>query len=87
MDIPLRRGRGRPRRVPVDEEATSTHQVPQSQNEPQVPPGFEPQASQGFPTPSMPQPRFFPPMTPETYQTYANFWYAQAQVQAQAGLG
>ena len=28
---------------------------------------------------------FFPLMTLEAYQAYANFWYAQAQ--AQAGLG
>ena len=33
----------------------------------------------------MPQPGFFPPMTPEAYQTYMNFWYAQTQAQAQAG--
>ena len=88
MNIPPHRERGRPRRVSVeeiDEEATSTPQVSQSQNEPQVPPGFEPQTSQEFPAPLMPQPGFFPPMTPEAYQAYANFWYAQAQ--AQVGLG
>ena len=90
MNIPPRRGRGRPLRVSVeeiDEEATSTPQVSQSQNEPQVPLGFEPQAPQGFPALLMPQPGFFPPMTPETYQAYANFWYTQAQAQAQARLG
>ena len=46
MNIPPRKGRGRLRRVSmeeVDEEATSTPQVSQSQNEPQAPPGFEPQ--------------------------------------------
>ena len=90
MNIPPRRGRGRPRRKSVeglDEEATSTPQISQSQNEPQVPPEFEPQALQRFPAPPMPQPGFFPPMTPEAYQAYANFWYAQAQAQAQARLG
>ena len=90
MNIPPRRERGRSRRVSVeeiDEDVTSIHQVSQSQNEPQVPPEFEPQAPQGFPTSPMPQPEFFPPMTPEAYQAYANFWYAQAQAQAQAGLG
>ena len=42
MNIPPRRGRGRPRRTSVeglDEEATSTPQISQSHNEPQVPPG------------------------------------------------
>ena len=29
----------------------------------------------------MPQPGFFPPMTPKAYQTYMNFWYAQTQAQ------
>ena len=71
----------------VDKEATSTPQVPKSLNEPQDPLGFEPQASQVFPIPPMPQLRFFPPMTPEAYQAYSNFWYAQAQAQAQTRLG
>ena len=73
----------------MDEEATFIPQVPQSLNEPQVPFGFELQAPQGFPTPSMPQPRFFPPMIPKAYQAYINLWYSQAkaQAQAQAGLG
>ena len=35
---------------------TSTPQVPQSQSEPQVLSGFEPQAPQGFPILPMPQP-------------------------------
>ena len=85
MNIPPRRGRGHPGQASVeglDEEVTSTPQISQSQNEPQIPPGFEPQAPQGFPTPPMPQPGFFPPMTSEAYQAYANFWYAQAQAQA-----
>ena len=76
MNIPSRRGRGHPRRTSVeglDEEATSTPQISQSQNESQIPPGFESQALQGFPAPPMPQPEFFPPMTPEAYQAYANF--------------
>ena len=34
----------------------------------------------------MPQPGFFSPMTLKAYQAYANFWYAQAQAQAQPGL-
>ena len=44
MNIPPRRGRGRPLRVSVeeiDEEATSTPQVSQSHNEAQAPPGFQ----------------------------------------------
>ena len=64
MNIPPRMGRGRPRWVSVeeiDEEATSISQVSQSQNEPQVPLEFEPQAPEGFPAPPMPQPRFFSP--------------------------
>ena len=87
MNIPPRRGRDRPRRVSVEEvneEATSTHQISQSQNESQAPLGFEPQAIQGFPTPPMPQPGFFPLMTPEACTAYAKFWYAQAQAQAEA---
>ena len=72
MDIPPPRGRGRPRRVPMDEEATSAPQVPHSQEEPQALLGFE-QVLQGFPVPPIPQPSFFPPMTPEAYQAYANF--------------
>ena len=94
MNIPPRRGRGQPRQVSVEEidkKATSTPQVSQFQNEPQAPHGFEHQAPQGFPTPPMPQSRFFPSMTPKACQAYANFWYAQAQTQAQAqaqtGLG
>ena len=90
MNIPPRRGCGRPRRVSmeeIDEEATSTPQVSQYQNEPQVPLGFEPQAPQGFSASPILQPGFFLPMTPEAYQAYANFWYAQEQAQAQAGLG
>ena len=90
MNVPPRRGRGRPRRVSVeelDEETTSTPQVSQSHNEPQVPSGFEPQTPQGFLTLSMPQPGLFPSMSPKAYQSYANFWYAQAQAQAQVGLG
>ena len=87
MNISPRKGHGHPRRTSMeglDKEATSTPQISQSQNEPQVPLGFEPQAPQGFPTPPMPQPGFFSPMTTETYQAYANFWYAQEQAQAQA---
>ena len=71
MDITSCRRRGRPRQVPVDEEATFAPQIPHSQEEPQVP--------QGFSIPPMPQPDFFPPMTPKAYQAYANFWYAQVQ--------
>ena len=33
----------------------------------------------------MPQPDFFPPMIPEAFQAYTNFWYAQAH--AQVGQG
>ena len=75
---PPRRGRGRPRRGQVDEEAASApHNPPPPSPEPQGPPGFQ--------VPPMPQPRFFPPMTPEAYQTYLNFWYAQTQAQVPAG--
>ena len=69
MDIPPCRRHGRPRQVPVDEESTFALQVP---------PGFEPQVSQGFPVPPIPQLDLFPPMTLKAYQAYANFWYAQA---------
>ena len=34
----------------------------------------------------MPQTGLFPSMTPKMYQAYVNFWYAQAQAQAQPGL-
>ena len=72
---PSRRGRGRPRRGQVDEEAISAPNNP--------PP--EPQGQSGFQVPPMPQPGFFPPMTLEAYQTYMNFWYVQTQAQKQAG--
>ena len=51
MDILPRRGRGRPRWVPVDKETTSAPQIFHSQEEPQVPSGFEPQFPLGFPVP------------------------------------
>ena len=35
----------------------------------------------------MPQQGFYPPMTPEAYQAYVNFWYAQAQAQAPTQIG
>ena len=35
----------------------------------------------------MPQPGLFPSMTLEACLAYANFWYAQMQVQALAGQG
>ena len=71
---PRRRGRGRRRRGRVDEEAASApHNPPPPPPKPQGPPGFQ--------VPLMPQPGFFPPMTPEAYQTYMNFWYAQSQTQ------
>ena len=80
---PSRRGWGRPRRNPNVEETASTPHNPQPQP--------KPQEQLGFQVPPMPPPGFFPPTTPEAYQAYANFWYAQvqaqAQAQAQAGLG
>ena len=74
---PPRRGRGHPCRYQIDEEASSTLHNPRSQ--------LKTQKQLGFQVPPMPQPRFFPPMTPEAYQTYMNFLYAQTQAQAQAG--
>ena len=74
---PPRRGRGRPRRGRVDEEAAS------APHNPPPPPEF--QGSPGFQVSLMPQPGFFPPMTPEAYQAYMNFWYAQSQAQVPAG--
>ena len=35
----------------------------------------------------MPQPGFFSPITLKVFQIYMNFWYAQAQAQAQVGQG
>ena len=67
MDIPPRRGRGQPRRVPVDKEATFASHIPDSQEKPQAFPRFEPQAPQGFSVPPMPQPGFFSPIIPEAY--------------------
>ena len=80
MDIPPRRGCDRSQRVHVDEEATFAPQVRHLQEEPQVLSGFKLQVSSGFQVPPMPQLSFFPFMTPEACQAYANFWYAQAQV-------
>ena len=45
----------------------------------------EPHGQPGFQVPPMPQPGFFPPMTPEAYQASMNFWYAQTQAQMPAG--
>ena len=73
MDPPPRRECDHPRRDQVDEEIASASHVPLPQLEPQEQPGFQA-------TP-MPQPGFFPPMTPKAYM---NFWYAEAQAQAQA---
>ena len=69
MDLPPpRRGRGRPRRGQVNEEAASAPHNP--------PPPPEPQGSPSFQVLPMPQLGFFPPMTLEAYQAYMNFWYA-----------
>ena len=62
-----RRGLDKPRRVLVDEKATSTLYAP---------PQGEPQASLKFQVPHMPQPGFFPPMTLEAFHAYTNFLYA-----------
>ena len=75
---PSRRGRGRPRRGQIDEEAASTPHNP-------PPPPPKPQGQPGFQVPPMPQPELFSPMTPEVYQAYMNFWCAQTQAQVQAG--
>ena len=77
MDIPPRRGCGRPYRAPVDEEAASAPHVPSLQVEPLVHPEFQ--------VPPISQPKFFLPMTLEAYQAYMNFWNAQAQAQTQTG--
>ena len=58
---PPRRGRGRPQRVQVNEEVAS------APHNPPPPPPPEPQGPSGFQVPPMPQPGFFPPMTPEAY--------------------
>ena len=65
---PPRRGRGRPRRGQVNEEAASAPHNPPPPPKPQGPPGFQ--------VPPVPQSGFFPPMTLEVYQAYMNFWYA-----------
>ena len=78
-NIPPRRGHDRPRRVPVDEEAASFPQGSPPQGDPQFPSKFS--------ISPMPQPGFFPIMTPKAFQAYTNCWYAQAQAQAQAGEG
>ena len=64
---PSRRGWGRPRGGRVDDEAAS------APHNPPPPPPPEPQGQPGFQVPPMPQPGFFPPMTPEAYQAYMNF--------------
>ena len=75
---PRGQGRGRPRRGQVDDEAAlAPHNPP--------PPPPELQGQLDFQVPPMPQPGFFPSMTPEAYQAYMNFWYAQTQAQTQAG--
>ena len=59
MNISPRKGRGRPKRILVDEKATSTPHAPPLDGEPQAP--------QEFHVSSMPQPGFFPPMTLEAF--------------------
>ena len=63
----------------MDEETASAPLAP--------PPQVESQASLEFLIPPIPQPSFFPSMTSEACLAYANFWYAQAQVQALAKQG
>ena len=63
----------------MDKNVTSAPQAPHSQEGPQVPLEFH--------VLPMPQPSFFPLMTLEACQTYAKFWYAQAQAQAQTQAG
>ena len=64
------KGRGRPCRLPVDEEAVS---VPHALS-PQGDPLFLPKVL----VPPIPQVEFFPSMTLEAFQAYTNYWYAQA---------
>ena len=54
-----RRGRGRPRRMHVDEEASLAFHAPLPQDDPSIPPEFL--------IPPMPQTRFFPRMTHEVF--------------------
>ena len=72
--MPPRSESSRPRKIPVEEEAASAPLTHPSQ--------VESQACSEYPVPLIPQPSFFPPMTLEACLAYANFWYAQAQVQA-----
>ena len=65
MSTPPRKGRGRPRRVPMDEETTSTPQAPYPHDEPQVLLGFQ--------VLTLPQPDFFLSMTSEVDLTTVQF--------------
>ena len=61
------RGRGRPCRVPVDEEAASTPHAPLPQGDLLV--------LLEFSIPSMPQIGFFLPMIPKASQDFTTYWY------------
>ena len=65
------RGRGRPHTILMDEEAASAPHASHPQDDPQIPLEFL--------VPPMPQIKFFPPMTFETFQAFTTYWYAQAQ--------
>ena len=58
----------------MGEEAASAPHAPLPQGDPQTPPKFS--------IPPMPQAGFFPSMSPEAFQAFTNYWYAQAQAQA-----
>ena len=72
------RGRDLLRKVPMDEKVVSTLHAP---------PQGESQASPEFQVSLMPQPGFFPPITPQVFQAYTKLWQAQVQAQSQAKQG
>ncbi|XVF07246.1 hypothetical protein REPUB_Repub06bG0122200 [Reevesia pubescens] len=76
--MPPRRGRCRSCRVSVDEKAEFAYQelFPPPPSDPQVPP-----------TPPTTPAGMFPPVSPEVFQAFMAYWYAQAQAQTQAGQG
>ena len=61
----------------MDEEAAFAPYTPPIQGDPQTPPKLM--------VPPMSQAGLFPLMTLESFQVFTNYWYAQAQIEAQAG--
>ena len=62
------KGRDRPHRITMDEEATLAPHVPLLQGDPPVPLEFL--------VPPIPQVGHFPPMSPEAFQAFITYWYA-----------